>query len=201
MRRILILLFLTNLTILQINNAQTNKGRIVLSFSSNILGMNIGSSLLNTSYSWEGDNEQTALNLTPRIGCFLGNNIAGGVDISLFYTSSKSGSDKATNTISGLGPFIRFYNSTTKNTKPFFELNASYLSSKSKYNDVGYSVTIHIYNFFVGAGISYFAKENLAFEVVGGYSCYIPSNEDSKTINSLSLKVGIVLLFDKKEKK
>ncbi len=63
-----------------------------------------------STVSGNGSSENaTTFNLSPRIGYFFVQNLALGLDINYSLLSYGTGSNKETNSIFGLGPFIRYY--------------------------------------------------------------------------------------------
>jgi hypothetical protein len=200
---VVILVFVPNV------NSQTTKSRYLLSFSSNLFGSDIGSSIVNASYSWyevEKNHNISSLKINPRLGYFLTGNFAGGLDLALSYSSRKYGTTNLSEVLYGAGPFVRFYTSPTKRFNPFIETNGTILViSSNNHLYGGGGVQENYFNVFGGMGVSYFIIENLAFELLGGYACYMRADKTSGNtyynLNSLALKVGVCIVLGKKPNK
>ena len=142
------ILCVLNLTMLK---AQTEQGTFLLGLSSSI-GLS-GPSTDLTSLEFSTSKEKSdgsdingsgpvkfsSFNLSPKIGCFVVNNLVVGIDMNLSLSSSKDYSYYTLSTINtnlySAGPFVRYYIPTGK-VSPFFELEGSFggINNKEKYS-------------------------------------------------------------------
>jgi outer membrane protein len=128
-------------------NAQTEKGDWIVG----------GRIDLNTS-----DNN-THIGFSPNGAYFLINNLAIGGNLMIDY--SKSGDNKVTNL--GIGPFARYY-FTQAMARPLLQASVDYISRQIK--DPIFSSTNNGVNIFIAGGLAVFINENVAIEVLAGYS-------------------------------
>src|SRR5690606_23548425 len=119
--------------------AQTDQRKIMVGLSSTLSLAGTGSDLINIGFSSvkyksdadgfeEADPDKTiSVNFSPKVGYFVVDNFAVGLDLNLALTSRKVGdsNDKSSSTLISVGPFIRYYIPSSKVT-PFFELNSSF---------------------------------------------------------------------------
>jgi len=209
---IVIALFLTNAGFL---SAQTNQGKFLLAEMSNIDFIGAGTrSTMN--FGWitykaksdagEEDNPVKAfsLSLIPRVGYFVVNNLAVGLDISIDYSRSKRmNSDIITKyTQLTTGPFLRYY-VPTKKFLPFAEANYSIGSSGYKWTsdnaDNEHKYQVQQYGFGVGMGFP--LGEKVSFDTLVGYQSHIlkskEDNEDNSRdiIGTIGLKLGLTIFL------
>jgi hypothetical protein len=102
-------------------NAQTEKGHIITGLSSNFSlltpsanGLTIGSSKFHSNHPNFVESEADKafyIQLTPRLGYFVWDNFAAGLDLSLGYDQKKEGlsGDLYKTSTFGVGPFLRYY--------------------------------------------------------------------------------------------
>lgn len=215
--RILIIVLVTAISSSGILSGQTTKGNILLGeFSSVMLtgtgnptNMNLGwSTYKQKSDSGDEDNsdpdKEFSLNLTPRVGYFVINNLALGLDFTLGYTHSKSAGGNYVSSIirTGTGPFIRYYIPTQK-ILPFLEANYSIGSSKQMWEydsfDGEYLTKVQQYGFGIGLGCP--IGEKVSFDTLIGYQSHIykekEDNEDNERsiIGTLGLKIGLTVFL------
>jgi len=124
---------------------QTEKGRFLTSASSSLGLGEPGTDILNFGISHftvksdepfyiEAESDRrTSLNLNPRIGYFVANRFAVGLDMTLAYLSEESGntSDAFSQTLFSLGPFLRYYFSDGT-VLPFAEVYSGFGTTYSK---------------------------------------------------------------------
>ena len=205
-------------------NAQTEKGKKLVGLSSTLSLFGTGSDIINFGFSSvkvksdaAGNNEPDpdqiiSLNFLPKVGYFVMDNLALGLDMSFALTSQKSGesSSKYLQTLYSIGPFIRYYlpHSTLK-VFPYFELSGSMGSINTKY-DYGDNSSLSddksisgINSFGGGAGIAIPLGEKFSFDVLVGYnSLTIKDKEDNPNnertiVGTLGVKLGFTLFFGK----
>ena len=200
-------------------DAQISQGKIILgiSSSSNLFSlyegysggssnlMHLGfSSMKYKSDSYEGDDEKfRTFNLSPRIGYFIANNLAGGFDINFSLMSYGTGDNKESSTVLGIGPFLRYYISLEK-VSPFIELEGSFGSLRNKYtswdgtDDISKS---SIRSFFGGIGLAIPIHEAVKFDITGGYVSTIMKdngeNQDNSRmiLNTIGFKFGFLIFL------
>jgi hypothetical protein len=205
MKKILLIAFLF-FGIISGIKSQNYKSHYLLGFSTNFFGTDLGSDWVNASYSWYDTEKHkiSYMKINPRFGYFVTSNLVTGLDLEFSYSSSKFGPTKLSTVLKGIGPFARFYTSTSKRFNPFIEASGTLLTIKSKnHYDYGENEGQEDYfNLFGGMGVSYFIKENLAFEVLGGYAYYIRADKVSgytyDNLNSLAFRVCISIVLGKK---
>jgi len=124
--------------------AQTEKGHFITgaatslslgTSSANIMGLSFSNSTIKSDASGfvePASDKLTSININPRIGYFLANQFAVGLDISLAYMNQKSGtsSDESSQSLFSTGPFVRYY-FTQGAVLPFGEINSGFDSLKS----------------------------------------------------------------------
>ncbi len=131
-------------------NAQTEQGDWMVG----------GNFRLNTA------DKNTEIAFTPNAGIFIVENLAFGGNIAL--ESSKSGNNKFTSF--GIGPFVRYYfTSTTETIRPILHGSFNYLSTKNKINNVSSSTNTGT-NFFVGGGAAAFISSSVSIDALMGYN-------------------------------
>jgi hypothetical protein len=205
MKKILLITFLF-FGIISGIKSQNYKSHYLLGFSTNFFGTDFGSNMVNASYSWYDAEKRniSVFKINPRLGYFLTNKFVTGLDLAFSYYSTKSGTTRISDILTGVGPFARFYTSTSKKINPFIEASGTLQTIFSK-NQYDYGDSKHeedYFNLFGGIGVSYFIKENLAFEVLGGYAYYKRADKISghtyDNLNSLTLKAGVSIVLGKK---
>jgi len=194
--------------------AQTNKGRFIvgefteLRFDGSALNpMNFGYSNIKTkSDSGESDSDKNAtINLMPKAGYFVIDNLAIGLDLSGTFsmTKSSSGSSKQTITILSMGPFIRYYIPVSK-VLPFFELNGLIGAYKSKYERDKLEDSVHNYNLASwggGIGMAVPLSDRVTFDMIARYNSYNSKkkedNEDNTIyiVGTMGLKLGFTIIL------
>jgi outer membrane protein len=153
----------------------------------------------------------TTLTLQPKIGYFLVDNLAVGVDFSLSMLNYRSGSEdeemKYKSSVLAAGPFVRYYFKGGKVT-PYLEATALFGSVKNKYesdtewmDDEEYTSKIH--SFEGGFGIAIPVGNRSAFDLMAGYNSFTmkdkEENEDNtrNIIGSFGLRFGFVFFLGK----
>ena len=155
-------------------NAQTEKGDWIIG----------GRVDLNT-----GENS-TQVRFNPGAGYFVINNLALGGNFAIEY--AKSGDVKATNF--GLGPFARYYFGRS-NARPLLHTAFNYISSKVKGPST--SITNNGINFLAAGGVAVFINQNVAVEILAGYSH--TKYEDFDGSGGFNLGIGFQVYLSKKQ--
>lgn len=196
-------------------SAQTNKGKFLIGGLSYIeqLGngvtgsMNIGYTTFQTKT--DGDNDSSkdknfSLNLVPRAGYFVIDNLAVGLDVFLAtdMTKSESFDSKSTSTFFAAGPFVRYY-IPTKKVLPIAEVNYSIGSRnyKSEYDDSESSSSYGIQLYGAGLGLAVPLGEKVTFDALAGYHAYINKDKEDNDNNerlvagTIGLKLGFTVFL------
>lgn len=123
--------------------AQTEKGHFITGAATsmslgtsngNIMSLGFSNSTIKSDaggFVEPASDKLTSININPRIGYFLANQLAVGLDISLAYMNQKSGtsSDESSQSLFSTGPFVRYY-FTQGAVLPFGEINSGFGSLK-----------------------------------------------------------------------
>ena len=196
--------------------AQTDQGKFLVGVSSSLSLAGTGSSLMSLGFStmkYKSDSDdfeerdpdkETSFNLLPKVGYFVIDNLALGLDISIGYSNTKSGEsdNKYETTMFSVGPFIRYY-FQTKSVLPFIEADASFGGQhiKDESNDNDSKDKFSIMSFGGGIGLAAPLGERIMFDVLAGYdSLTIKDKEDNDdnyrtVIGTLGLKIGFTVLL------
>lgn len=172
MKKIFAIILLTG--ILYTVNAQTDKGDWLVG----------GRFDLNTAKN------SSQFSFSPNAGVFVINNLAVGGNFGIDY--AKSGDVKTTSF--GIGPFARYY-FTTSNTKPLLHTAFNYISSKVKGPNT--SITNNGFNFIAAGGVALFMNQNVALEILAGYSH--TKYKDFDGSGGFSMGIGFQVYLSKKQ--
>jgi hypothetical protein len=176
--------------------AQTEAGIFLLGLSSgynissgstDLMTIGFSSTKLKSNasgYTEPDPDKATLLNFIPKVGFFVVDNLAVGLDMNFAYSRSKSGgsNDKYTTTYLLTGPFVRYYIPVNK-IHPFIEGSASFgtLKDKSDYEQGdNYEYKDALHSFSGGAGIAAPIGEKAALDVM---ACYLSMTSKSKDDN------------------
>lgn len=143
-----------------------------------------------------GDEKESELNITPKVGYFATDNIAVGATIG--YMSQKEtnafGDDQETSAL-GFGVFGRYYGTPASDFSFFGELGINYANAKF---DDGIDGTAdgksNGFNIGVAPGVSYFISKHFAFEASIGvlsYGSFKPDADGAEATNSFELGLGL----------
>ncbi len=199
-------------------NAQTEKGHFITGLGSNFsllvpssMGINFGSSKFHSNHPNFVDSEADKsfyMQLSPRLGYFIRDNFAVGLDLSYGYDQNKDGlsGDLLKTSTFGAGPFLRYYY-PINNFYLYGEVFASYLSSttnidfsdntliediESKENSLKYGLA---------AGMSLPLNKRTFFDTSIGYNFLrykpevIGEHDDYWTTQSFSLQLGFSIFI------
>lgn len=172
MRKIIVTIFST--IIFYCVNAQTEKGDWLVG----------GRVDLNT-----GENS-SQIRFNPGAGVFVINNLAVGGNFIIDY--AKSGDLKTTNF--GVGPFARYY-FTKSNAKPLIHTSFNYISSKATGPNT--SITNNGINFLAAGGVAVFINQNVAVEILAGYSH--TKYKDFEGSGGFNLGIGFQVYLSKRQ--
>jgi hypothetical protein len=205
-------------------NAQTNQGKVLIGVSSTLSLAGAGSELMNLGYSSmteksDADDfvesepfKMTSINLLPKAGYFVIENLALGLDakISMSMEKEAGDSDKSSTRVFSVGPFARYYIPTSK-VLPFFEISGSIGAINYKYDyadnsnweDTEYKSGV--ISFGGGIGLAAPLGEKVTIDILAGYdSITVKDKEDNddnyrSAIGTLGLKIGFTILLGSNE--
>ena len=158
--------------------AQTQKGNVL-----------IGADITNIGINFQKDNTQFSLNINPKYGKFVRDNLAVGGEVNLGLNTQKG----ATSFNYGVGIFARKYTGSAvtnlaRTAKWFVEANTGIYGInitgtnlvKTSTNGVGFGL---------GPGYSYFISENIALEALAKYN-FTAGFGNSSTNSNINLGLG-----------
>lgn len=196
MKRIILIVFICLNAL--ITNAQTEKGKILITSGSNISFI-----FGNNSFEYDGVviQETTVKQITfePSIGVFIINNLAVGLSIPFDYTKSTADNLSINESSYGLAPFVRYYLTDSK-VKPYLNFDIGYLIANTKSNDgTDSNDTFGGIIADGGIGISAFFSDKVAFDtqLMYGFSkmTYNGDTDLKLKTNAFGLIVGITITF------
>lgn len=148
-----------------------------------------------------GDAKTNGFEIAPKLGYFVSENIAVGVQLGYQSTKSEDALGEETGDFStlALGAFGRYYFMPASKFSLFGQLGVDYLSTKDNLNDAkesGFGVA-------VAPGISYFVSNNFALEAtfgILGYSTVEPDGGESTDsfnigVDMSNINFGVVYKF------
>ena len=175
--------------------------------------MNLGFSSIKNKSDADGFEESdpfkmTCINLLPKVGYFVVDNLALGLDVKISLSSEKYGgdNDKYSTRVFSAGPFVRYYIPTPK-VLPFFEISGSFgaINYKNDYSDNTYWEDTEnkssVMSFGGGIGLAAPLGEKVTFDIMAGYdSLTVKDKEDNDdnyrtVIGTLGLKIGFTILL------
>ena len=171
--------------------------------------MNLGWSTFKLkSDSADDDNQnsdkQFSISLTPRVGYFVINNFAAGLDFTIEYTHTEgmSGEYVSNMTRFGAGPFLRYY-VPVKKLLPFAEASYSIGSRKTEweYDTFDNERNTGVQQWGLGFGLGIPMGEKVAFDALIGYQSYIYKDKEDNDDNvrfivgTIGLKLGLSIFL------
>ena len=201
-------------------NAQTNQGKFIVGVSSTNSFLSSGPDILKLGYTTtksksdadgfeESEPDKSfSINFLPKVGYFVIDNLAIGLDLYVGLSTHKFGEDrdKISQTLLGVGPFVRYYIPTSK-VLPFFELSGSFgmMNNKVDFSDntnqEDYESKSSVTGFGGGIGLAVPLGEKVTFDVLAGYYTSThkqkEDNEDNDrdVFGTLGLKLGFIVLL------
>ena len=187
------------LFVLTTAKSQTEQGNFLLGLASNLAlsdngpnAMSIGYSnaKLKSDYGVGGKTDYWNIYLTPKVGWFIIDNLALGTELAAGYGNH----DGASSSVIGIGPFLRYYLSTS-NVKPLLE-------GSGVFGVQGFDKSSSIfYGFGAGAGLAFMVGENAMIDMLLNYNGSIlrttagnPDNE-RVVLTNVGMKIGFVFAF------
>jgi hypothetical protein len=215
MKKVTMLITVLCLIALSVTEAQVNKGRSLIGLSTSFGYINYGSDLMSLGFStikYKANStasvdpdvlKVTTLNLLPKFGYFIINNLAVGLNMYIGTSTDKPKSGGKFNTTSfGLGPFIRYYISGSK-VMPFFEISSLFGSETNKYEDP-YSSSSNknsLTSFGGGAGLAVKLGDKVTFDMMAGYNSTSEKakennpNDERTVQGTIAFKLGFTVLL------
>ncbi|RAI99810.1 outer membrane protein with beta-barrel domain [Chitinophaga skermanii] len=178
--------------------AQTQKGNIM-----------VGASLGNITGTFSDGSDKFQININPKVGWFIKDNLALGVDVNLGYAHTSFDNDSKLNDFNyGIGAFGRYYISDksiefSKRSRFFFEANAGFAGTNSKTKTPGGASSSSNTNGLAlgfGPGLAYFITPNVGLEALLKYDVTVGFGS-STTVQRLGLNVGFQIYLPSKRAK
>ena len=173
-------IFITGIGLLMMGAAiaQTQKGNVL-----------VGADLTNIGLNFQKGNTQFSLNINPKAGWFVKDNLAVGGEVNLGLNTQKG----ATSFAYGVGVFGRkYYGAETTNlartAKWFLEANAGIYGVNLTGTGLP-STSTNGFGLGIGPGYSYFISQNIALEALAKYNLTAGFG-NSPTNNSIKLGLG-----------
>ena len=207
---IAMIVLIANVSVLK---AQTTKGKYLVGVSSAIsasgesnsfCSMGYSTSKTNYGSSKSTSNKQWSLgaNASPKLGYFVVDNLALGLNVSVWAQHTNVNNDYSVNSsLVGAGPFVRYYLASEK-IKPFFEIGGYYGQYGSKYLKSSFSNRLSsIVNVDCAAGLAFPIGDKVNFDLQLNYDYYynkqIINNPVKVRTNTstVGLKLGFVVLL------
>ncbi|MCH2083260.1 MAG: autotransporter outer membrane beta-barrel domain-containing protein [Saprospiraceae bacterium] len=200
-------------------NAQTEKGRIItgtildagnslngiLVAPANTLGLSFSNVKVDFGGGSEIESRVTTFTLSPRIGYFITDGFALGLNTSYLFqrVNAENNDGETTLNLYSLGPFARYY-FQIPNFQPFIEasINLGQIKQESTFGFGGPSEGTSIYrDVFLGVGGAYFIKNTIALEVTLGFrSLNLEADPDvmeqTESTNTLGMRIGFQILLN-----
>lgn len=201
-------------------NAQTRQGEFILGLSSGLGFTGYGADFGTLGYTqvkyrddsngaFDETNRKIGFTLTPRLGYFVSNSLAIGLDLDIAVSREKRLEQDLVNStrIWGVGPFARYYLPGRK-ARPFFEISTSIAGIKRIFEyenrEDGESKS-SLFSYGGGAGVAVPLGEKITFDFMLRYSSMQDKRQtdnprNAKTLTSgLGLKVGFMIYLGAKE--
>jgi len=199
--------------------AQANKGKFMLGelsyieFAGNgVLGStNLGYTTFQIKSDGDSNDDSKdkmfSVNIVPRVGYFVIDNLVVGLDVFLAIDSHKAMDFdyKSSSTFFAVGPFVRYY-VPTKKVLPFAEVNYSMGSRKSKSEYDGnesYSSNNAIKLYGAGLGLAVPIGDKVTFDALAGYHTYVIKDKEDNDNNerlvagTIGLRLGFTVFLGK----
>ena len=178
-------------------SAQASKGKILFGGTTYIGSPGLAETSSNIGYTTTKDKDDSSdddeykgktfsYNLTPKVGYFVIDNLALGLDITLFSSTMKitNMEYKSNSTKLTAGPFVRYY-IPTKKVLPFAEAMYSVGTYKNSLEwdgeDNNEKYQIQLYS--VGIGVAVPLGEKVSFDALVGYQSAIYKDKEHDTNN------------------
>ncbi len=196
-----ILLLLCMLLTYSLTYAQIEKGKwFAAGYSS--LSLDVGKEKWKSEGTTSDLEKYTRLNFDPMIGYFVMDKMPVGLYIESYFNKDVDTDDNDTFRESEIeiGPFVRYYIKKFDKFIPYAEARAGIGSYKEDWYGNVYKESILAYR--IGAGLSYFFTQNIAFDAFIGYdNDRYKSDDDGEEYEysypSVDINLGLVVTFGK----
>ncbi len=198
-------------------SAQTGKGKFLIGESINIsfggvtppTTMNLGWGTYKVKSDGDDDrkSKRFSLNLSPKFGYFVANNLAVGIDFGIVTSKYESGDGdyKLKYNQFTAGPFLRYYVPTQK-LLPYAEVSYGIGSSKHKNDDINVPENNRETKYFnqqygFGIGLGVPLGEKVTFDSLIGYQSFMYKAKEDNEDNTRSifgvfgLKLGVTIFL------
>lgn len=223
MKKLIFSIALLSVIVVTRTSAQTSQGRMLVGASSALSLLGTGSELMTIGYTTtkyksdangyeEPEADKTiSFNLLPRVGYFVADNFAIGLDLNMALSSQKDGEsdDQYKQSLLSAGPFVRYYIPTSR-VLPFLEVGGTLGQLTYKYEpgdniwDDESESKLNIFTIGGGAGAAFLMGERVTFDALLGYYSLTykdaDDNDDNNRIvmGTLGLRLGITVLLGSK---
>jgi outer membrane protein len=179
--------------------AQFEKGRILAGGS---VGFSATTNKTKTDNATNTNSKTTSFSLSPRLGYFFIDNLAGGLELDMSTSSTKDDGSNDKDTYSSLtfSPFVRYY------LQPGIFFQGQYGigpgSSKSENGSTTIKTKYTNSNWSLGVGYAHFLAGNVAIEPFIGYGAESrkAKSSDIRNVNSgLFINIGFQIYLDRKK--
>jgi len=193
MKKILLLLTLV-VSLSFAVNAQTEKGKWLVSGSTNVGFNSVSTKYKNNGMSVDGAKVNT-FNVSPSVGYFVVDNLSIGLGVDYNTSSTKDEiGDKISSSTFTVMPMATYF--FTKNTtiKPYLGAGAGYASYEQKIGSI--AQTNNGFAWGVEGGLAYFVSPKIALDLGLGYG-QVSVKESGITVNAntFGAKVGFSLFL------
>ena len=199
--------------------SQIGQGKILVGVSSMMPLLGTGNNFLSVGYSTlkqksnatgyveQDPTKNLNIYLNPKLGYFIANNFAFGLDIFTMFSNSKDDSYTSSATLLSGGPFVRYY-FPANNVLPFLEVGGTLgtVNSKSEYSTYGESKsTSNLFSFGGGVGIAAPLGERVTFDFLVGYHSLTIKDKDDNPDNerevygTIGINFGFIVLLGSSE--
>ena len=201
-------------------HSQTNKGHYFIGMSTTLSSIGTGPEMFGIGFSStrvkvgseKGDPNKTfGVNLVPRVGYFVKDNLALGIDANLSYHSfeAESSGETQTSFFSGLGCFSRYY-IPVSNFYTIIEVDAglgiSSVNYEGPFNSEYIDSRSFFYNLGTGIGLAVPLGDKATIDLIAGYDFIRESPNETyygekikSTIHSLGFELGFVVVLGAKD--
>lgn len=177
-------------------NAQTEKGKIIISAGSDLSAL-----FGKTTYEYNGKSvmevQSKSISIHPSLGKFFWKNLALGISFPIENSRNSYDTNYEEQTTYKFTPFLRWYLNSSK-VRPYINLDAGLTFTESDSYTSGYQSVNEKFSgsvFDGGFGISAFMTEKIAFDAQFSYSAGSMSNKDNSSLKLKNESFGFLVGF------